>query len=428
MSSKTESAPEYYIVPLGRERGSYLDLLNLPPDATPEEASKAEGEYRRQIKQDFKSKRKKLMTAHKGNGIDGNAEHTQETITKEELEAGIKQLEDEQTRRETELNEKQNKYDARQAAQRRLSNEGRKDDDGVVWLEMYRSLGKTRADVWRFLLSRRAIGNVDPELLTEIEHRWINTEAPGMLVPSSRTGSRCLALLADWLALTGEERQARAEGFRRELEWSVRIKDRDLRAQVQKREISAEEARTLLSRHEEATQEELELFRRLGAELIDAEMQWRRRAGQGAPPRTPQSFRCLPSATASMATEIDLAAICGLVLERDLVHLLTADALWAELPHTNRDFWRDRIAVWAKEIVEQGPRLVPEANGPDSGKADPDQRPDDLIVSPTARLVRVAIKQSPLGGARPSDRDVVATWLATWSQFPPRPDPRKPDG
>jgi hypothetical protein len=104
------------------------------------------------------------------------------------------------------------------------------------------------------------------------------------------------------------------------------------------------------------------------------------------------------------------------VTERDLLNLLAADALWGELPYTNRDHWRERLDTWVKEINELGPRLNPEP----SGAAGPQTEPEYPVlcrptISSIARLENESleeISQRPIRGTRLPDVPDVGAFLA----------------
>lgn len=46
----------------------------------------------------------------------------------------------------------------------------------------------------------------------------------------------------------------------------------------------------------------------------------------------------------------DLAMLRRIVMERDLLTLLSADWLWSQLEGTNRKYWRDTIETWTTEL------------------------------------------------------------------------------
>lgn len=58
MSSNDNSEAPYYFVPFGRERGGYLEVLGLTATASDGDVQKKIAEQRKQIIQDFQTRRK----------------------------------------------------------------------------------------------------------------------------------------------------------------------------------------------------------------------------------------------------------------------------------------------------------------------------------------------------------------------------------
>jgi len=106
---------------------------------------------------------------------------------------------------------------------------------------------------------------------------------------------------------------------------------------------------------------------------------------------------------------IDLAAIGGLVAERDLLHLMAADLLWLQLSLTNRSHWRDQITRWTTEIEALGPTLRLEASAKPGG-ADSWEYPR-LCQQPSGMIEKLEAGKIPdfaQGPQRPSHRTEVA--------------------
>lgn len=288
MGIKGKPSPAYYFVPLGRERGSLLDLLGLLRDAGLSEVEGKQTKYRLELQQTFRQRCKALQE--------------REGITPQELEAEVEKLKEEKTAKEQTLNELAARYEALMSEKRRLENRrkalkaeldaGRityqefkvkarqfEGDDDQTWIEVYRTFGDLR-ELWQFLLSARQIPDVPPELLDEIERTWIAAHLGG------RDGAA----------------EPRAAGG------------------------------------------------------------------------------CLLSQTCSAAQPVDLRTLARLVVERDLIRLLAADALWSRLSHTNREHWSGVMERWAAEVASLGPHWRREAPGPRPAAYQGLHRPTPLTV------------------------------------------------
>ncbi len=202
MSGPSASTPEYYFVPLGRERGGYLDILGLPPDATEDEAGAKEGDYRLDLDKRFKTARKAIREKVKKG-----------ELTEQEFEKQSKVLEEELKNRPLmALGELKSKFDAIQAERRGGENEGRgADPSGAVWMEMYRWFGDRREECWQFLTKPRPVANVAPGLMSAVASRWLDflrppapePAGPPVALPSARAGTGTPDL-AELLALVEE--------------------------------------------------------------------------------------------------------------------------------------------------------------------------------------------------------------------------------
>jgi hypothetical protein len=185
MSSPHTSAPDYYFVPLGRERGGYLDLLGLPPDVSEDEAGAKEGEYRLEIEKKFKAARKTLKE-----------KKTRGELTEHEFEKQAKALEEELKNQPLmKLGELKNKFDALQAERRAASQDCGPNPSTQVWMEMYRSFGTDRESCWHFLIKPRPMANVAPALLGAIRSRWLgflgSTAAGEKAAPPVLASAKC---------------------------------------------------------------------------------------------------------------------------------------------------------------------------------------------------------------------------------------------
>jgi len=116
----SSSLTERFIVPLGREKGGYLDLLGLPADASPAEIASRGKEFRSGIDLDFRSARKALREKLKSS-----------EILREDFDAQVVELEKIKNNREAEANQLRSKFENLQAEHRRLANAGRQREDAA---------------------------------------------------------------------------------------------------------------------------------------------------------------------------------------------------------------------------------------------------------------------------------------------------------
>lgn len=237
---------DYYFVPLGRERGGYLDHLELPPTAKPDEISK------RAVAKEKEAERK-----YKEGCKEANSQFKDGVITKEEQAKLTDQIKEEKEKQLRSLRELKAAYDLKFKESREWREKGFRAHEQVwrPWLPMYPELGRKGEAIRQALLSRRPRAGVSPAMLRFIVRHWIEGPYQGLSVDDP--------------------------------------------------ESDAEES--------------------LG-KLLDA--------------RPARLFDALRLATV-----------------RDLVELMTADALWGKLKFTNRAFWRERIADWEDSIALLGPGM-----------------------------------------------------------------------
>lgn len=189
------SYADYYFVPLGRERGSYLDILGLPSNATETEAAERENHYRNRIDAESRNRRRRLKVqldyqalAHKvssgemdASAFEGGLEELRSKfvnvkqldaklnrgvidqdgydaelrrlegefesvkieaerhpLTSEEYEAHIKELEQQNNDRESQLNQLRSVFQATLAQRRALARSGMV-DTSVPWRDLYQT-------------------------------------------------------------------------------------------------------------------------------------------------------------------------------------------------------------------------------------------------------------------------------------------------
>jgi len=167
MSGRNNPIRSHYFVPLGRERGGYLDFLGLPPDVDIGEVGRKKTEYLKSVESAFKQQRKAVRKER----------DEDKTISPQEYEAKLEQLEEERTKKERKLNELQAKFDVTQAEKRGAKSSGRQEE--VSWLRMFCWFGDAPQEFWRFLLRPRPPASVPQGLLLEIEQRWIGPHVNG---------------------------------------------------------------------------------------------------------------------------------------------------------------------------------------------------------------------------------------------------------
>ena len=358
MSAKADASSEPYLVPFGREQGGYLDLLGLPPDADDVAARAREAEFRKEVELNLRHRCIALKKSH-----------DEGQLTKEELDEQTRQLIDAKTQRLTELNELKGKFDAIQAERRKLANEGRR-DDSVNWLPMYPTFGADLAKWGDFLLRERPLGPQPVALLDEVERRWLDAAEPELLVPPD------WARYLDVLGLPPDAAEAvvraRDTAFRQEVETTLQQQRQQLEDRHRKSEVGADDFVTALRQLAQTRKgrlAELDALKR-GYQAVQ---QARRKRAEGARP-----FQHLPSARAP-AGPIDLPTLAALAVERDLIALLTADALWGEIGHTNRACWSGKMAQWASELAALGPHLRLEPDVPGGGGPIPLKESGDPI-------------------------------------------------
>lgn len=178
MAAKHSSTQDYgrFIVPLGREKGGYLDLLGLPTNAAPAEIAARGKDYRSSIDVEFKTSRKALK------------ERLREAeITQEDYDAQVAQLEKVKNERETEVNQLKTKFEHLQAEHRRLANAGRQREDATFG-DLQTFLPGGLSELWAKLDSPLPVRQVAEDLAWAVWKVWLEggrDKKTARLLPSS---------------------------------------------------------------------------------------------------------------------------------------------------------------------------------------------------------------------------------------------------
>jgi len=338
--------PDFFFVPLGRERGGYLDLLGLPPDADVTTVGRRELEYWKKSESDFKQGRSKLKDQlQKGK------------ITQEEFDAEVEALKSARTKRDAELNEKKQKYGAAQAERRELVREGRADESSP-WAAMCVA-GVDRQTFWKELTKPRGILSAEPQWLAAVERRWVRDTDEAPVVAPGQPDGRCLDVLADLPYLTQEEVTRRQRWFRTVQARRAESKRAELQTKAAQKEITKEQALAEWTQWQAEAKAQLELLARRLEEHRAAD----RGGGPGGGAGLGLGKDALGRSRFFAPEGVDVATVVRLAQERDLIRLLCADALWEEVRYTNREHWQQQLDTWAQKSARPGPWLRRQSDG-----------------------------------------------------------------
>jgi hypothetical protein len=339
MTALLPSQDEYYFVPLGRERGGFLDILGLPANADVAAIAAKENEHRRQIKKDAVEQRAKWKKKQQAG-----------EITPQELENKYAEIKTETTNRETECNDLKRKFEVLQAERRKLANEGRRDTT-TAWENAYASFKMDRESFWNFLTKARPLPTCTADYLNAVAQRWLKTSAPFDHAAENANGAIAADVAADLCYLDIPEINAREKWFKEFLERHAKRLKQSLDAQRSKgADASPVDAKAAWSNHKAETTREWNSFQ--------LEVKNARKTRAAAPLTATNGEARLALHQLFGAANVSLATVSGLTVERELVALLAADALWNRLKATPRTFWRRRMESWCKEIGELGPGFV----------------------------------------------------------------------
>jgi hypothetical protein len=380
---------EYYFVPLGRERGGYLEFLGLPPDADLAAIAKAEVDYRNTLKNKLKEQRKPLLDQR-------NAKQ----ITAEEYKAKDEELVAKNSKALAEFGELKQKFDRLQAERRKLAQQGHAEKNSV-WVDAYTSFGTDHAEFWQFLVEPRPLPKMAVELLHALYDHWVEPSRRDTIVGSAEYDDVVLDVVADLPYLTVAEITQREKWLRSLLQWALECRGQELRAEVERGTMSKAEAKDALTRYTEHMKQAVADFSRQ-RELQQASIG---PATENLAPSVRLGLEHLSQFRLFSSDVVDLATVRGLANEQEMTRLLSADALWSELRGTNRDFWIIEIGAWAKEVAAMGPRLLLERNGA-PGAADggefthlcrpPDRSVDRLETCDLGDIAQEPVRQGRL--------------------------------
>jgi hypothetical protein len=238
-------------------------------------------------------------------------------------------------------------------------------DESVAWLEMFGSISGGRQVFWNSVRECRPIPDVSRGLLDAVEARWIVGDKPVYLVPANGEGRECLEVVADSNGVT-DKQAARIEAeFKQRLEQHHTQLSKELNARVERGDLDRDEGQSQLVKSKEQAEQQVSLLAELKRQLKatvhhDAKVEPASTTSTVA--GTVAETSRLPSDTSKPIRDVDLATLTALCTERDLIRLLAADALWGELRHTNREFWREKLGAWATELASLSPWLAPDGN------------------------------------------------------------------
>ena len=255
MSVKSEKSDDAYIVPFGREEGSFLNVLKLPPDAAAHEVAKHAREFRGQAQSDNKKKQRELHEKLK-----------KKEITQEEHDAGVQQGADEMNRKLQEFTALKQKYDSSVADQRKLGSKGLK-DERQIWMNIYAALTGEAKEFWKWLAPRRPLGMLPGDLLAAIEQRWITSGAPLFLVSDAGFGQQALAAVCAIAARPPAHAKACEARFRQDMDQKLKNSLDKAQARRKKGEVTDEECKVECDRARQGCSDETQIFERLITEL-----------------------------------------------------------------------------------------------------------------------------------------------------------------
>ena len=345
MSGPKEAKVEYCFVPLGRERGGYLDFLKLSADADQHAVAEAEEKYRRGLKKKLREQRGPLVEQKKA-----------KQITEEEYKAKDEELQAQNAAELADFQELKQKFELLQAERRKMANEGRKDTSSA-WADAYGSFGKDCAGFWQFLLAPPAApagAGSAGSLGGPVAH----TGRPGRRSRHGRAGRRSAGRVGGPTAADGRGPQAAGEVAARPAAAGRGTPAATAAGRGESRGQDQAEAKAVWARW----REEDERVKRAFAELA-------RPAAEGASAGSPHpvgrsAWTRLSQFRLFSADAVDVATVWSLVCDRELVRLLWADGLWHELRVPTASFGRGRSRPGPRKWRELGPRLQLDRTGP----------------------------------------------------------------
>ena len=395
MSSSGERHADYYFVPLGREPGGYLDVLGMPPDASPGDIGARDSAYRKELLQEFKDSRRRYRLRLKRG-----------QVTEAEYKAEEARLEQVKNDKEVQLNKLKTKFEGANSERRGVGAAGQLSDD-AAWFEMYR-----------------------PFFPTPPSHPYLEA----LSLPPDATPEEIEAADAAFRSRVAEAHESEIAGLPQPEEYDAAEKDRadGLKTLEKARDERLAELDKLRADYGRVCEAEPERRERLRDEfwrwlfqhraLTRIPQEWREEAiqkwitGRRRPPKGESlpPFSLLPSSRCTPSDCPDLTSVSELLLERDLLLLLAADALWGELKHTNRATWQEQLEVWITEAQSLGPHFNHDSQ---TRGAQPDSyfascRRTDLTIDHLEADDMAEFAQGPQRGPKADSRLDLAAMLA----------------
>ena len=377
---------DYYIVPMGRERGGLLDLLGLPANPSARQLGDAKASYGTELQ----NAAVLLKRAAK-------AQHEAGELTDEERKARFAEATAEENDKLQYYNELVGKYDAEQAQTREQRGQGSQFDDHEPWLTLGFDLAVNEA--WAPILARRSLPAFGPDTLSAIERRCANllrashelgersaadrSAGAGVGEPRADVTPPAIQLPAGPKPPAGADREEIEQLYRqhrREVKRRWIERRREFIASVVAGDRTREEAGALqVSEWKRVWKPRFdEIARKMGTEASTVPPVRRER-------KTPPSGRRpsngatlgdirwraaglgdggdrLPSSSFVPESPASLLQIAVLTEERDLLGLVCADLLWTQVGRTGRYLWAADLGARADELSSNAPPLAPGRN------------------------------------------------------------------
>lgn len=215
-----------------------------------------------------------------------------------------------------------------------------------VCVERFRMPQEMWDEVWSFLLRRRAVSGVDITMIRQIEQRWLAGVTEQFLIPQTRSGHRLndFPVELPWL----EHQTGEVDDWYRSA-----VRNWRHNREVHRKERKPTSPTTKSDENRSADQEFVERFTGVLKQMRKALSRQNSTAAANA----------LASQRVVGQNQVDFSSIADLVLERDMLGVLTADALWSQLRFTNRVHWKSVLAQWRDELEQLGPEFRTSARG-----------------------------------------------------------------
>jgi hypothetical protein len=174
----------YYFVTFGRERGGYLELLGLAPDASKIAVKRKQAQYSQALDQEY---RKAIQTAQ--------ARQRAGEITEEELKVQEQRAQNTRSEKGMKLQELKKVFESADIQEREIENSGQQmQADG--WRPLYQPL--EIGTVWNDLF-RQPLDQVDMKQMEHLREQW-RAVLMGQAVPSGlHSGNYTPAAVLAWI-------------------------------------------------------------------------------------------------------------------------------------------------------------------------------------------------------------------------------------